>query len=233
MDLVARGSQEGPINSVVQGSDGPENIWADNPQAITFFAQNQKIFGGDGSDKIIGDFNDQLYGEDGDDVILGSWGSDVVDGGAGRDAIFADMDAFIRPSPGTFDDYLDGGSDEDSLSGMAGNDTILGGTGNDELFGDDHGVYTERPVGNDYLDGGDGHDRLYAGLGDDTLIGGIGNDRLFGDNRPAGEDSYVWTERPWINEAWFQGFEFRVVAGVGMPHFLGGRGSRLPGGRGR
>jgi Ca2+-binding RTX toxin-like protein len=226
-------TQEGPINSVVQGSDGPENIWADNPQAITFFAQNQKIFGGDGSDKIIGDFNDQLYGEDGDDVILGSWGSDVVDGGAGRDAIFADMDAFIRPSPGTFDDYLDGGSDEDSLSGMAGNDTILGGTGNDELFGDDHGVYTERPVGNDYLDGGDGHDRLYAGLGDDTLIGGIGNDRLFGDNRPAGEDSYVWTERPWINEAWFQGFEFRVVAGVGIPIFsvTGGR-DYLEGGAG-
>jgi len=212
-------TQEGPINSVVQGSDGPEIIWADNPQAITFFAQNQRIFGGDGSDKIIGDFNDRLYGEDGDDVILGSWGSDVVDGGAGRDAIFADMDAFIRPSPGTFDDYLDGGSDEDSLSGMAGNDTILGGTGNDELFGDDHGVYTERPVGNDYMDGGDGHDRLYAGLGDDTLIGGIGNDRLFGDNRPAGEDSYLWTERPWINEAWFQGFEFGVVPGVGLPIF--------------
>ncbi|OQW34303.1 MAG: hypothetical protein A4E19_02250 [Nitrospira sp. SG-bin1] len=226
-------TQEGPINSVVQGNYGPEIIWADNPQAITFFAQNQQVFGGDGSDKIIGDFNDQLYGEDGDDVILAGWGSDVVDGGAGRDAIFADMDAFIRPSPGTFDDYLDGGSDEDSLSGMAGNDTLLGGTGNDELFGDDHGVYTERPVGNDYLDGGDGHDRLYAGLGDDTLIGGIGNDRLFGDNRPAGEDSYLWTERPWINEEWFQGFEFGIIGGVGIPIFsvTGGR-DYLEGGAG-
>ena len=76
------------------------------------------------------------------------------------------------------------GSDEDSLSGMAGNDTILGGTGNDELFGDDHGVYTERPVGNDCLDGGDGRVGS-AGSEDDTLISGIGKDRLFGDNRPA------------------------------------------------
>ena len=114
---------------------------------------------------------------------------------------------------------------------MAGNDTILGGTGNDELFGDDHGVYTERPVGNDCLDGGDGRVGS-AGSEDDTLISGIGKDRLFGDNRPAAKIPIFGPERPWINEAWFQGFEFRVVAGVVYPFLCNWGRDYLGGGAG-
>lgn len=211
-------TEEGAINWIVQGIDGPEFIWADNPLSTTFRAQNQQVFGNGGSDLIIGDFNDRLDGGVGDDIIRANWGEDVVYGGAGRDLILGDLNYYGQALGDTYDDYLDGGSEQDSLSGMAGNDTLLGGEGDDELFADDSLVYAQRPMGNDYLDGGEGHDRLYAGMGDDALYGGIGNDRLFGDNRPEGEDVYVWTVRPEVDDV-FQGYEFSISVGAGSPIF--------------
>ncbi|MDH4305452.1 MAG: putative Ig domain-containing protein, partial [Nitrospira sp.] len=211
-------TEEGGINWIVQGSDDPELIWADNPLSTTFRAQNQQVFGNGGSDLIIGDFNDRLDGGAGDDMIRANWGEDVVYGRAGRDLIMGDLNYYGQALGGTYDDYLDGGSEQDSLSGMAGNDTLFGGEGDDELFADDSLVYAQRPIGNDYLDGGEGHDRLYAGMGDDALYGGGGDDRLFGDNRPEGEDVYVWTVRPEVDDV-FQGFEFSISAGAGSPIF--------------
>ena len=96
------------------------------------------IFGGFGSDLIIGGHcTDYIFG-DGGRISLGNdvasaydlfdeGGEDQIYGLNGDDHIFAGAGA----------DYVNGGDGIDEIHGGQGDDTILGGSGNDRIFGDD------------------------------------------------------------------------------------------------
>jgi len=117
---------------------------------------------------------------------------EVVDGGAGNDAIaFGDAAGFGFGGEG--DDTLTGGEGaaalyggegDDELAagtnsaayldGGIGNDLITGGAGDDILEGGEHGA--GESAGNDTIDGGAGDDLIRGGYGADQLSGGDGND---------------------------------------------------------
>ena len=205
-----------------------------DPGHPALYGGNEVVNAGDGSDYIIGNTNDRLFGEAGDDVIKGGRGQDVLDGGEGHDFLLADyVDA-----PGA-NDYLDGGADDDALLGGTGDDILLGGDGDDQIFADDIAGYATRPEGRDYVDGGAGDDWASGGLGDDVLLGGADKDRLYGDNAPV-SDAYVWTELPWVPvgtgfppDAFFQGFTFSILPGVNPAfHSMTGGSDYLEGGAG-
>ena len=101
---------------------------------------NDTISGGDGDDKIYGQFgNDNISGGNGQDQIYGGEGNDSIDGDAGDDLIYG----------GTGNDTIRGGDNNDRLYGEDGNDNLFGGTGDDQLDGG---------AGNDVVKGEDGND---------------------------------------------------------------------------
>ncbi|MFN4281736.1 MAG: putative Ig domain-containing protein [Alphaproteobacteria bacterium] len=101
---------------------------------------NDNISGGDGDDKIYGQFgNDNISGGNGQDLIYGGEGNDSIDGDAGDDVIYG----------GTGNDTIRGGNDNDRLFGEDGNDNIFGGSGDDQMDGG---------AGSDVLKGEDGND---------------------------------------------------------------------------
>ncbi|SEG75008.1 Ig-like domain-containing protein [Bosea lathyri] len=85
------------------------------------------------------------------DVAYGTDQANEVNGGTGKDVIYA-MSG---------DDIVRGGLAEDTLYGDAGKDLIFGGAGNDTLIGGS---------GNDYLSGGEGADVLSGGAGNDVIV---------------------------------------------------------------
>lgn len=136
----------------------------------------ENVFGGSGSDFMIGDSgpNELHGGRSGSDIIRGLDGSDSLIGG------LSDVDRFGQPI------YLDG----DNFSGGAGNDLL------DGAFGDDTADFTSAVTGVtvDLVSGtatGEGADRLVSiedvnGSGyDDNLVGDEGANALAG---RAGDD---------------------------------------------
>ncbi len=163
------------------------------------------IIGGPGNDVIIGDplgiaENDVLFGNDGSDEILGLGRNDLIFGGAGRD--FADGgDGNDTIEGGGDGDLMDGGSGADWLSyaqsagpvqidllagTAAGGDAagdqytrfenLAGSAFADRLFGNDRKNEIVGGDGGDALDGRGGNDRLRGDDGADVLIGGAGRD---------------------------------------------------------
>ncbi|OPY75395.1 MAG: Bifunctional hemolysin/adenylate cyclase precursor [Syntrophorhabdus sp. PtaU1.Bin153] len=160
---------------------------------------NDVIYGGDGNDRLAGDYqydwmygdwsvptgidkegNDSIFGGGGNDFILGGFGNDYLSGGSGNDDIYSDAG----------NDYADGGAGNDYLCDTKGNDTLNGGAGDDyiEDFSGDNALYGgdgndeihDSGGGNSTLDGGEGNDQLYGLGGDDIVYGGAGNDTLYG-----------------------------------------------------
>jgi serralysin len=138
------------------------------------------IYGGTGKDRLVGTYQDLLFGEDGDDTLVsttsakGGAGNDLIvgrgslSGDDGNDVIVGDA----QPSTiygGTGNDELSGGSGKDSIWGNSGADLIRGGTYPDKLYGGpgDDTVYGNS--GNDLLEGGPGRDALSGGPGADTV----------------------------------------------------------------
>ncbi len=99
-------------------------------------------------------------------IIQGTNGDDNLNGGAGRDLIFA-YGGNDKLSGGSGDDCLVGGSGDDKLVGGSGKDVLIGGDDNDRLDGDS---------GNDTLFGGNGNDDLRGGSGSDLIDGEVGID---------------------------------------------------------
>ena len=95
-------------------------------------------------------------------IIQGTNGNDNLNGGAGRDLIFAYGG----------DDKLTGGSGDDCLVAGPGVDRLVGGSGKDVLIGGED---------NDRLDGDSGNDNLFGGNGNDDLRGGSGSDLIDGE----------------------------------------------------
>ena len=122
-----------------------------------------------------------------------SYGSDILDGGAGNDTLFG----------GGGDDILKGGDGVDRMQGdtlfgysdlrtglqniaadptaIQGNDQLYGGSGDDQMWGGG---------GNDFMDGGANNDTMNGGDGTDVMYGGTGNDQMVADytNLSQGDD---------------------------------------------
>lgn len=133
--------------------------------------------GGAGDDVLVGDSagqelrggngDDRLYGRGGSDLMYGdtdpSWrGSDLIDGGSGRDTV-----AWDERSDGVRADLTRGFSrglgERDRLRRL---ENLVGTEGNDVLVGDD---------GSNRLSGGRGRDLLVGRGGNDVLGGGSGS----------------------------------------------------------
>lgn len=104
-------------------------------------SEYDRIWGGSGSDTIVGNAYGRLdgYGEGGNDIIL----------------------AGSMETQNTTEQFLVGGPGNDTLVGAYEQDALLGGIGNDSLSGLD---------GHDYLDGDTGTDTGDGGAGNDVCL---------------------------------------------------------------
>jgi RTX calcium-binding nonapeptide repeat (4 copies) len=165
----AEGFPDG-LPAKVAGGDGADELTAGESSA--------ELSGGQGADTLTGGpETDTLRGGSGDDVLAGGPGFDalhggdgadraeypdaavhaVVVGGAGDDAVAADVEAVLG---GPVADALTGGAGAERLSGAEGADTLRGEGGDDMLEGG---------AGADAIDGGTGADAVDAGDGDDRI----------------------------------------------------------------
>ena len=186
IDVYGQGGDDKIIGSVqgsdaaterLFGGDGDDKIWLLNPGQYEYGGTDQVNygFGGRGNDIIYGDNRASfLYGDDGDDIIY----SGVND---------ATTDAY---------DDIEGGAGDDKIYGQGksyitafgdGGDDLIHGTDwweyGDAIYGDDIGDYY---FGDDTIYGFRGDDLVYAGAGDDLIDGGEGDDDIFGEE---GEDT--------------------------------------------
>ena len=124
---------------------------------------------------------ENIYGGMGNDTIKGNSLANYLDGGPGNDVIDA----------GAGDDALGGGygvPDNDLLKGGAGEDTINANEGDDNLQGGAGADYLVPNAGNDTVSGGSGEDTLYADPsadGADVYSGGPGVDSVYYGQRTA------------------------------------------------
>lgn len=119
-----------------------------------------------------------IGGADGDEklrtVIFGGDGSDLLIGGSGENYIFGDFGRYIDEGNGLYtvdrhdlfdeggDDLIYGNSGVDHIYGGAGGDFINGNAGDDEIHGGQ---------GNDVIYGGSGDDAIYGDDGTDVVFG--------------------------------------------------------------
>lgn len=172
----------------------------------------EKIVGGSGNDRLIGDGqNNRLEGGDGNDWLFGNGGLDTLLGGDGDDLLspgLAPLTAGERYIGGDGIDRIDLSMFTDDLHvDLFTNDLNLivhpvstpafigeveivdSGRGNDELFGDRSDNTFFGNDGNDRINGDDGNDNLFGEFGDDILNGGEDNDEL---NGGLGNDQFVF-----------------------------------------
>ncbi|WP_200962351.1 hypothetical protein, partial [Pseudovibrio sp. POLY-S9] len=136
----------------------------------------------------VGEGSDVLDGGAGNDTIYAGSLSDTISGGEGDDVIYADSYRTVTNEDGELvtlvvggaADIVDAGSGNDAVHAGAGNDQIRGGAGNDTLLGMDGDDFILGDAGTDIIIGGEGRDVLLGGDDDDSLYGDDGNDRLIG-----------------------------------------------------
>jgi Ca2+-binding RTX toxin-like protein len=172
----------GALGDTLHGNGGDDVLnGGKGDDEIDGGAGKDTLHGNDGSDVLTDDAGaDKLYGDAGDDTIhVGSEAidKDVIDGGAGTDAVWFSDDA-------GYSVYLDMGDQKkhdgvakgDSFTGIEVfhgtelDDVMLGGNSSkvgDRFYGED---------GDDVLNGRAGDDYLNGGSGSDTLTGGAGKD---------------------------------------------------------
>jgi Ca2+-binding RTX toxin-like protein len=132
---------------------------------------NDTIIGGSGNDNLQGDHGtDIIYGGDGNDTIRDGWddgAADQIYGEGGNDVL-----------RGGLDDLIDGGAGDDAIE-IIGAATVYGGAGNDEIeiegsngtihggMGDDKFIVTNGMTGLT-VSGGDDYDSLELRFGQDA-----------------------------------------------------------------
>lgn len=137
---TATGEGTDTIAPVVHGSGVEGSAFADHlvgtagPDWVTGLAGDDTISTGDGPDHVEADagLDDERGTQPGNDVVdagasvdqvVGGWGSDLLEGGDGRDQIFVTAGEGARAEGGDGRDYLSGG----------GRTTLVGGEGVDQL----------------------------------------------------------------------------------------------------
>ena len=138
--------------------------------------------------------DDTLTGDNLANVIEGGAGSDALDGGGGNDtASYSTASAGVTVNLATPASNT-GDAHGDTITNI---ETILGSPHDDTITGDDSANVLGGTAGDDTLNGGAGGDRLNGGAGDDTLNGGAGDDTLIGVtgddtlNGGAGDDALI------------------------------------------
>jgi len=178
-----------------------------NNLGIAYGVHIETLFGGSGSDTLVGDdLLNRIYAGKGDDRIYGYGGNDRLSGGPGNDIISGGdgNDMFLAGDDTGNDRYVGGpGNDLVTYAGAKagvtinlatgvgngtaaglGTDTIsgieraTGGAYNDTVIGDGYDNVLSGNGGNDTIDGGAGKDTLRGGVGLDRLTGGVGADRF-------------------------------------------------------
>ena len=124
-----------------------------------------KVWGGGGNDKIIGQGTIGHY-------LYGGYGDDHITGGDGDDHIFGDDKTNLQFG----NDKLYGGKGADKIYGGIGEDIIKGGEGDDTIDGQAGGDTIWGDAGADIIDAGYGLDTVFGGDGCDTLTVADGGD---------------------------------------------------------
>ena len=119
----------------------------------------ENVFGGTGSDTLIGDASaNSLSGGDGSDILQGGIGADILDGGAGADlADYRDKtNSVVVTLGGTSNVGVSvGGVIEDTIRNI---EKVFGGSAADTLVGDNLANTFRGGGGADLIDGGAGVD---------------------------------------------------------------------------
>ena len=180
-----------------------------NNLGIAYGVHIETLFGGSGSDTLVGDdLLNRIYAGKGDDRIYGYGGNDRLSGGPGNDIISGGdgNDMFLAGDDTGNDRYVGGpGNDLVTYAGAKAGVTInlatgvgngtAAGLGTDTISGIERatgGAYNDTVIGDGYdnvLSGNGGNDTIDGGAGKDTLRGGVGLDRLTGG---AGADRFVF-----------------------------------------
>jgi len=132
------------------------------------------IDGGDDADLLNGspfvlpskDWRDPIKKAKDSDTIIGGGGGDFINGMAGDDVLYANMQT----------SHLEKGN----VVSMEQGDWVLDGEGDDRLYGSANQDFLQGGEGSDTVIGDAGNDTLYGGIGKDKLIGGAGSDILRG-----------------------------------------------------
>ena len=195
--------------STIWGGEGSNYVVGDGAsQTIFLGADDDQLYGGGGDDVVrSAGGNDKLHGDDGDDTVGGGIGNDSLYGGDGTDK-------------------LDGGEGDDVLTGGDGDDLLEGGKGKDTASYADAGSAVTVTLAKIRVDGHVQAAQDTEGAGTDTLIhienleGSDFDDTLTGNggaNRVAGGDG-----------------DDSINAGRGSDTLVGGLGEdTLQGGGGR
>ena len=159
------------------------------PVTNVYGSNDDDVIGaGDGTARLIGEGNDEVYGFAGNDTITTVGGDDILNGGSGADTLIggAGNDRYVVDNAADrVQEAVAGGVDTVSVSAswamdanvenltMSGSEVIdvTGNTLNNQMVGN---------AAANRLDGGAGADTLIGNGGNDTLIGGAGNDILDG-----------------------------------------------------
>jgi Ca2+-binding RTX toxin-like protein len=122
-----------------------------NTFTIDGWTKSATVFGGGGTDAIVGTRDDNLTVVGGSILTYAGGGTIQIDSFEKGQFTGGDSSNLLDVSPLPFPVTLDGASGDDTLRGGSASDVLLGGDGDDELTG---------AVGNDSLDGGDGFDTV-------------------------------------------------------------------------
>jgi Ca2+-binding RTX toxin-like protein len=210
----------------------------------------EQVFGGSGSDRLVGDAKaNTFFGGPGDDILNGAAGNDTLDGGGtgapdGSDVFVGGkgIDTVVEDSPvGNLHLSIDGVANDgvpgDPSQGVDNIHTdvenVTGGFGNDRIVGDDGVNVLSGGAGNDTLVGLGGNDVLRPGAGTDTVQGGPGLDTAsYSDSLSAVTVDLLATTASGDGDDTLSGME-RVLGSPFGDHLIGSqRPNRLTGGAG-
>jgi Ca2+-binding RTX toxin-like protein len=106
----------GVTHAQVRGEDGNDTlIGTDSDIDLEGGNDNDVLSGGSGDDYILGGAgNDRINGADGDDTIVGEFGNDRIDGGKGHDHLSGNDGSDIFFGSDLLNDIIDGGAGPDT-----------------------------------------------------------------------------------------------------------------------
>lgn len=156
-----------------------QNLQSD---AIVEEQNQQRIFGSEEAEYIVGSFQDDVVTTfQGDDEVVSGFGNDTIFSGAGDDIVDAGngVDIIID---GLGSNILQGEGGHDTILSLSGLNTQSGGEGSDLLVGGIQADALNGGAGNDVIRGEasngflGGSDAITGGNGDDIMMGGRGAD---------------------------------------------------------